>query len=296
MVEHAAAALADVADDAPGPFGTPMPSEPRRAPTTARGTTRASRRETPVARALETRVSARREQETPVGARALARRRRDAAAAETAAPEPRRPRRPSRSRGRVAARDTHAARAAAPNRASDREVVPETRVSRRPEAPRRRAACRHPSDSTSRRRRQSPAVLRAVRGACSRSSPASRSSPRRPRRSWPGAPGAEPAPAPAEPTVLSGRRRAGHRARGLQARAGAGHPRARLRGAAGGRRRRRTASSPASLPDATGPSLLPERFVSGLGTPPAHRRPRQARRASRRCATATCGRTGSTAR
>ena len=88
MIDEAAAALADVADEAPGPFGTPFPPEPRRAPTTARGTTRAPRRETPVG-ALETRVSARREQETPVGARALAAGVVTPPPQETATPEPR---------------------------------------------------------------------------------------------------------------------------------------------------------------------------------------------------------------
>ena len=110
MVEHAATALADVAGEAPGPFGAPMPSEPRRAPTTARGTTRASRRETPVG-ALETRVSARREQDTPVGARALA--------AGVVTPPP------------------QATPAPPETRVSDRHAAPETRVSGRPSAGRR---------------------------------------------------------------------------------------------------------------------------------------------------------------
>ena len=158
MIDEAAAALADVADEAPGPFGTPFPPEPRRAPTTARGTTRAPRRETPVG-ALETRASARREQETPVGARALAAGVVTPPPQETAPPEPRRsapaspatspsgpaPSAPGATSPRAAgpssppaldSPDTMPSRPAAPETVvSDREVVPETRVSDRPEAP-----------------------------------------------------------------------------------------------------------------------------------------------------------------
>ena len=47
---ESASAVADVAHDAPGPFGSPMPTDARRAPTTVRGTTRATQREQAVRR------------------------------------------------------------------------------------------------------------------------------------------------------------------------------------------------------------------------------------------------------
>jgi serine/threonine-protein kinase len=258
MIEEAAAALADVADEAPGPFGAPFPSEPGRAPTTARGTTRASRRETP-AGALETRVS-RREQETPVGARALAAgvvtpppqdTARPAAPASWAAPPAGPDAAPASApatapttRGPVVSPPpTVPSRHAAPETVvSDREVVPETRVSDRP-----------PPVAT--RRPLVPIAAIALLAAAAAAFLLGRAG------------SDDPQPAPAEPTVLAGG--------GVQLAAPAGFTRAKAPVIPGldftaplAARAGASGIVAGVLPDASGPTLLPERFVSGLGAPP----------------------------
>ena len=242
MIAAAATALADVAHDAPGPFGSPMPTDARRAPTTVRGTTRATQREQvtpasplrttaavatppPADVAHETRVAARaaaaeaapetrvsaRSVETPAPAEAAPETRVSARSVETPAPAEATP------ETRVSARSVETPAPA--------DAAPETRVPRAPwrrprrrtprptrasrGAPRHRPPRRRPS-RTQPRRRRSPA--RRGAGPCSRSLPSS--SPARPRpRSSPGvpvppSPSRRPRPSPSRPEVCDSPRRA----------------------------------------------------------------------------------------
>ncbi|MBE2319395.1 serine/threonine protein kinase [Solirubrobacter sp. CPCC 204708] len=159
MVAAAAEALADVAEDAPGPFGSPMPTDPRRSPTTVRGTTRAAapRADTPAAAqdtpasplrtaaavatpppaetAPDTRISARvRSPQTPARETRVSERRagEEASGAVRAAPSE------TPASGRAAAPASAGAAAAPETRgwageapAEAREAAPETRVSER---------------------------------------------------------------------------------------------------------------------------------------------------------------------
>lgn len=285
MVEAAADALADVADDAPGPFGSPFPSEPRRAPTTVRGVTRGPGPETRTAD-QDTPASARRlapvaaavDQATPPSARVLAPEtrvsRRDATPTPAEAPpETRVSQRPAE------ARDAAPADAPPETRVSERDTTPEpgisappeTRVSRRPAEARDAAP---PETRVSQRPAEAPASERDATPAGTR--PSRRIVPIAAAVLLAAAAGAflagrsgsdEPTPAPT-PATLS--------ADGVQLTAPAGWRRAQAPvipgldfteplAIANG-----DANAVAGLlPDAAGPTLLPPAFLDGLGAPPA---------------------------
>lgn len=269
MITAAAEALAGIADDTRGPFGAPMPTEPRRSPTTVRGTTRAhaATQDTPasplraVSAAVATPPPADIAPETQVAARALA-----PDTPREAAPETRISQRDvaTPSPGEVAPETRISQREVAPEtRVGEREVVPETRVGEREVVPEtrvsRRAAPAAEADGASpagsRRRPMLVVAALVVAGAAAGAFLAGRS----------GSP--EPV-VTAEPVAVA--------AAGVRLTAPTGWQRtsapvipgldfkepiavgARDVGAVAG-----------TLSEISGPQLLPAKFVDGLGTPPS---------------------------